>query len=206
MKKSTRNAWTLLASVALLFAGLTDTTFAQKRTVEEKPTGPVETKVDTRDSTVAYIEGDHLVVRLQDGRLEALRIPSEERFDIDGQKLALHELKPGMLLTEETFSTTRPVIVKTVEIVDGTVWHAGPGRLIVKTREGKIVDYRIVKWATVNINGKEQNLVSLRHGEPITATIITESPVAYEQREVRKHGHQRATQPAGSQTTAPPES
>lgn len=204
MTKNTRNVWILPASLALLFAGFTIGTFAQERTVEEKTTGPATTQfLETRDSTVVYIEGDHLVVRLKDGRLEALRIPAQERFDVDGQELTLQELKPGMILTEEVFATSRPVTVRTVDIVNGTVWHASPGHLIVRSREGKTVDYRIVKWATIKINGKEENITSLRHGEPISATIITEEPFVYESRDVRKHGH-RASQPAGSQT-APPE-
>ncbi len=198
MNRKSWNTFALLGTAALLAAGLSSSGFGQQRTVEEKQVGPAETTVDTRNATVAYIEGDHLVVRLPDGKLEAMQIPAEERFDIDGQKLALQELKPGMTLTEETVSTTRPIVVKTVEISDGTVWFATSTRLAIRTPEGKIVDYRIPEWATLEVNGKVESLLQLQRGDRITATVITEEPQTVSRREMRKHGHNPVAEPQAS--------
>ena len=189
MKKHMWSILMLMAALMWSLAAFASPTSAQERTVEEKEAGAAETTVDTRNTTVAYVEGDHLVVRLQDGRLEAMRIPPEERFNIEGQKLALNELKPGMVLTEETISTSRPVIVKTVEITDGTVWYAGPRRLLIKTHDGKMVDYKIADWAKIKMNGEMESLHQLKQGDHITATITTEEPTIVVSREVRKHGH-----------------
>lgn len=175
-----------LAAVGCVFAGQA---FAQQKTVEQKQTGPSQFQVDTRNTTVAYIEGNHLVVRLADGTLEAIRIPAGERFNIDGDRLTLHQLKPGMILTEQTFTTTRPIVVKTVEITDGTVWQASPTRLAIRTKENKVVDYTIPEWATITVNGEETSLHTLRRGQTITATIITEEPMTVSERAVRSHGH-----------------
>lgn len=187
-----RSASILFGTLALLSVGFTSTAFAQQRTVEEKQTGASETQVDTRNSTVVYIEGNHLVVRQENGTLQALQIPPEERFNIDGQKLTLQELKPGMVLTQEVISTTRPIVVKTVEIVDGTVWHAGARRLVIRTHEGKLVDYLIPKWGTIKIGGEERQLHELKRGDHISATIITEEPMTVVDRETRSHGHHPA--------------
>jgi len=91
MKRLTGKLSRPFAVSLLLFLGLilVVTGQAQQRTVERKQAGPAEIKVDTRNATVAYIEGDHLVVRLENGRLEAIRIPAEERFNIDGEKHTL---------------------------------------------------------------------------------------------------------------------
>jgi hypothetical protein len=190
MKRMGRN---ILASFAVLaltgFLG-----FAQQKTVEHTQTGPAKITVDTRDTTVAYIEGNHLVVRLADGSLEAIRIPPGERFNIEGQKLALHELKPGMTLTDEVFTTERPMMVKTVEIAEGKVFHAGPRYLIIHTREGKAVEYKIPEWATIKINGEEKSLHELKRGQTITATITTEEPMTVQERERRSHGHPLVTE------------
>lgn len=200
MKKHMWNILMLMGALVWSLAAFTGATFAQERTVEEKAAGPAETTVDTRNSTVAYIEGDHLVVRLEDGRLEAMRIPPQERFNIDGQKLALQELKPGMVLTEETISTSRPVVVKTVEIHDGTVWYAGPKRLVIKTHEGKMVDYRVPEWATVKVSGQVEALHQLKQGDHITATITTEEPMTITNREARSHGHHPVAEVKTSET------
>lgn len=194
MKKHVWNILMLAGALVWSLAAFTGATLAQEKTVEEKEAGPAEVKVDTRNSTVAYIEGNHLVVRLQDGTLEAMRIPPEERFDIDGQKLALNELKPGMVLTHEVVSTSRPITVKTVEISNGTVWHASSGRLLIRTRDGKIADYKIPEWATIKVNGKVEALHQLKRGEPISATITTEVPTVVVSREKRSHGHQAAAE------------
>lgn len=185
----------ILASCAVLaltgFAGLA---FAQQKTVENKQTGPATLTVDTRNTTVAYIEGNHLVVRLADGSLEAIRIPPEERFNIEGQKLTLHELKPGMTLTDEVFTTERPMMVKTVEITEGRVFHASPRRLVIHTQEGEVVDYKIPEWATVKINGEEKSLQELKRGQTITATITTEEPMMVQEQEKKSHGHPLVTE------------
>lgn len=135
------------------------------------------------------------MVRLANGALEAIRIPSEERFNIEGQKLTLHELKPGMTLTDEVFTTERPMMVKTVEITEGKVFHASPRYLVIHTKEGEVVDYKIPEWATIKINGEERSLHELKRGQTITATITTEVPTVVQEREKRSHGHALLTDP-----------
>lgn len=189
MKQIGRNILASFALVALASVGYTGQAFAQQKTVEHKQTGPDKITVDTRHTTVAYIEGNHLVVRLADGSLEAILIPPEERFNIEGQKLTLHELKPGMTLTDEIFTTEKPMMVKTVEITEGRVFHASPRYLVIHTKEGKVVDYKIPEWATIKINGQERSLHELRRGQTITATITIEEPMTFIDREKRSHGH-----------------
>lgn len=192
MKRLVINTLASFAVLALTgFAGLA---LAQQKTVEHTQTGPAKITVDTRDTTVAYIEANHLVVRLANGALEAIRIPPEERFNIEGQKLSLHELKPGMTLTDEIFTTERPMMVKTVEITEGKVFHASPRYLVIHTKEGEVVDYKIPEWATILINGQEKSLHELKRGQTITAKITTEVPTVVQEREKRSHGHHVAVE------------
>ena len=194
----------MLASFAavLVLPGIAGLAFAQQKTVEHTQTGPAKITVDTRDTTVAYVEGNHLVVRLANGTLEAIRIPPEERFNIEGQKLTLRELKPGMTLTDEVFTTERPMMVKTVEITEGKVFHATARRLIIHTKEGEVVDYNVPEWATVKINGEERSLHDLRQGQTITAKITTEVPTVVLEREKKSHGHALITE-SKAQTETP---
>lgn len=194
MKQMGRNVLASFAMVALASVGYIGQAFAQQKTVEHKQTGPAKLTVDTRHTTVAYIEGDHLVVRLANGSLEAIRIPPGERFNIEGQKLTLHELKPGMTLTDEIFTTEKPMMVKTVEITEGKVFHASPRRLVIHTKEGEVVDYRVPEWATIIIDGQERSLHELKRGQTITATITTEEPMTVIEHEKRSHGHAVVTE------------
>lgn len=192
----------LLASAGLVFSGFS---YAQQKTVEQKQTGPTEMMVDTKDTTVAYVEGNHLVVRLADGSLEAMRIPAGERFNIDGESLTLSELKPGMVLTKEIVTTSRPMVVKTVEVADGTVWFASGNRLIIRLKDGKTADYTIPEWATLTVNGEEGiPLHQLRQGQQITATFITEEPMTMAELKVSSHGHYGTAEPGnGVEQLAP---
>ena len=192
MKHVAKNILVSFAVLGLAAAGSVGLARAQQKTVEHKQTGPAEITVDTRNTTVAYIEGNHLVVRLADGSLEAIRIAPGERFNMEGQKLTLHELKPGMTLTDEVFTTERPMMVKTVEITAGKVWHATPRRLMIHTQDGEVVDYKVPDWATIKINGQERSLHELKRGQTITATITTEEPTTVVDREKRSHGHPAA--------------
>jgi len=194
MKQIGRNLLASFAAIALASVAYVGQAFAQQKTVEETQTGPAKITVDTRDATVAYIEGNHLVVRLADGSLEAIRIPPGERFNIEGQKLTLHELKTGMRLTDEIFTTEKPMMVKTVEITEGRVFYAGSSRLIIHTKEGEALDYKIPEWATIKINGQERSLHELKVGQTITATITTEEPMTVIDREKRSHGHPVVTE------------
>lgn len=198
MKQIERNILWSFAVVALASMGFVGQALAQQKTMEHQQTGPAKITVDTRNTTVAHIEGDHLVVRLANGALEAIRIPPEERFNIEGQKLSLHELKPGMTLTDEVFTTERPMMVKTVEITEGRVFFSSPRRLTIHTKEGEVVDYKIPEWATIMINGQERSLHELKRGQTITATITTEEPMTVIDQEKRSHGH-----PLVSESMAP---
>lgn len=203
MKQIGRNILASFAVVALASVAYVGQAFAQQKTVEHTQTGPDKITVDTRHTTVTYIEGNHLVVRLADGSLEAIRIPPEERFNIEGQKLTLHELKPGMTLTDEVYTTEKPMMVKTVEITEGRVFYVGPRRLTIHTKEGEVVNYNIPEWATTIINGEERSLHELRRGQTITATITTEEPITVVDREKRSHGHPAAEPKAMAEVPLP---
>ena len=199
-----RTMWILflgLATFALTGIFFTANAGAQQRTTEQRQTGEAQVRVEVRNGTVAYIEGDYLVARLEDGRLEAFRVPEGFLFNIEGKQLTLQELTPGMELTQTIVSTTKPVVVKTVDIVDGTVWQASHNKLAIRDRNNKLVEYEIPEWAKIRINGQDRDLFELRHGQRITATIITEEPMTLVEQESKVHGRYPAK--AAPKTEAP---
>jgi hypothetical protein len=170
------------AAAACLFVGNAQ---AQKKTVERIPAGPHQTQVTMHHSTVVAVEGNHLVVRRSSGIVEALEIPEDFRFHMDGRTLSVHELQPGMIVTETVTTITKPMIVKTVQIHDGTVWHAAGENVTIRDKANKLTEYRIPSWAKVEVDGIEQSVFDLRRGMKLTTTIITEQPLDVVERQSR---------------------
>jgi hypothetical protein len=165
---------------------------AQQKTVEHRAAGPNEVKVELKQSTVAYIEGRHLVARLPDGSLEAVRVPEGTLFEVEGQQMRLSQMQPGMIITETTIYTTKPEVVRTVEISDGTIFHVIGNSLIIRDKNNKMIHLRIPEWARITIQGEKRTLQDLRPGMKVTATFITEEPMTRIERQTTT----RVTRPA----------
>lgn len=196
--KRQNTLWTQLIGVLAFTAAATflaGSAWAQQKTVEEHPAGPHEVEVQLNHSAVVYVEGNHIVVRLEDGRLEALMIPENFRFHHDGETLSVHQLKPGMKLTETVTTTTKPMMVRTVEIHNGTIWNAAGEHVTIHDQEGKMHRFRIPAWAKVDIDGEERTVYELQRGMKIDATIITEEPLTVVEREAKTRVHPPAEAP-----------
>lgn len=175
-----------LLAFAALTTFLAGSASAQQKTVEQRPAGPHTVQVELTHSTVVLVEGNHLVARLEDGRLEAVMVPDDFRFHMDGRVLSVHELEPGMVLTETVTSTEKPVIVKTVEIHEGTIWNVNGENVYIRLKNtNKVQHLRIPGWAPVKIDGVNQSVFNLHRGMNISATVITEEPVNIVEREAR---------------------
>ena len=193
------------AAAACFFVGNAQ---AQQKTVERIPAGPHQVQVTMHHSTVVAVDGNHMVVRRSDGRLQALEVPEDFRFHMDGRTLSVHELQPGMIVTETVTSISKPIIVKTVTIDHGTVWHASGENVTIRDKNNKLNRYRIPSWATVKIEGIDQSVFNLRKGMLITATIITEEPVEIVEQETRttvRHPVQPAKPAVAEAPTPAPE-
>ena len=192
------------AAAACLFVGNAQ---AQQKTVEHIPAGPHEVQITMHHSTVVTVDDNHLVVRRSGGQLEALEVPEEFRFHMNGSTLSVHELKPGMIVTETVTSISRPIIVKTVLVDHGTIWHASGQNVIIRDKNNKLNRYTIPSWAKVNVNGIEQSVFELRKGMEITTTIITEEPIEVVEKQTRTTVRHPAepTKPAVAEAAPVPE-
>lgn len=189
------------AAAACLFVGNAQ---AQEKTVERIPTGPHEVQVSMHHSTVYAVEGNHLVVRRASGQLEALEVPEDFRFHMDGRTLSVHQLEPGMIVTETVTTISKPMIVKTVKIDHGTVWHTTGEDVIIRTKDNQLNRYKIPSWTKVSINGVDQTVFELRKGMEITTTIITEEPLQVVEQQTRTTVRQPPEPPKPAVAEAPP--
>ena len=63
-----------------------------------------QTTLEIKNGQVLKVEGNTLIVRTAEG-VKSVEVPDDFRFDMNGKKLAVQELKPGMMLT--AFITTK---------------------------------------------------------------------------------------------------
>ena len=184
-----RNGWkgmglTLAAgTICLAFAVSMN---AQVQTDTTTTKGDVSKTVQVERGEVVLVQGNDLVVKMEDGSIRHFpNVPDSARVTVDGKSLGIHDLKPGMKLQRTITTTTTPQTVKTVETVTGRVWHVQPPRSVTLTLEdGTNQTFRIPSGQKFNINGQMVDAFGLRKGMVVNATRITETPstVVSEQR------------------------
>src|SRR5207344_2340232 len=78
------------------------------------------TKTEVRKFEVIAVDGNNLTVRNENGT-QQYTVPDDFRFTVDGKKLSVKQMKPGMkgTATVTTKTTVWPVTV--TEIKEGTV-------------------------------------------------------------------------------------
>lgn len=134
---------------------------------------------NVRDFELIAVDGNHLVVRDQNGTRE-LTVPPDFRFTVDGKSLTVGDLRPGMKGTATVTTTTieRPVYVTTVKM--GTVLSQSGRSVVIREDNGKIhrftqseSDARGVSWY---IDDKPVRMTDLEKGDKLAATIVSQGP------------------------------
>jgi LPXTG-motif cell wall-anchored protein len=155
-------------------------TMAQPTTTSaQTERGTPTEKTQTLSGTVVQVEGNTLVVKMSSGDIRMFTPPPDRRFIVDGKELTLSELQPGTKLKATVKETTTPVVDRTVQTLEGTVWYTAAPTVILTLQNGENRMYRVESGSPVKFydsDGKEQTVFDLRKGMRIKATKITEAP------------------------------
>lgn len=166
----------LLAAGAFAFAIGTASAWAQDTTSTSIRHGEPAVATEVKDARIVYVEGNNLVLSLQNGKVEHLVVPFDEKFHVDGKEITVRDLTPGTRLTQTVTTTTTPRYVNTVRTLKGKVWHVNaPGSVILTLPDGTHQSYKVPSHARFTINGQEKSVFDLRKGMKLEATIITDS-------------------------------
>jgi glucose/arabinose dehydrogenase len=177
------NSWMkkgLVLAAGTLCLAFAASTGAQVQTQTTTKAGQSSQVVKVERGEVVAVEGNDLIVRMEDGSLRHFEnIPESAKVTVDGKQLGIHDLKPGMKLQRTITTTTTPQIVTTVETVTGKVWYVAPPLTVILTLEnGTNQSFKIPKDQKFNVNGEMVDAFALRKGMVVTATKIVEVPVS----------------------------
>ena len=178
----------LMLVVGIVCLAFTATMTAQVQTDTTTTAGKASKDVQVERGEVVLVQGNDLVVKMEDGTIRHFpNVPESARVTVDGKSLGIHDLKPGMKLQRTITTTSTPQTVKTVQTVTGKVWNVMPPRTVTLTLEdGTNQTFKIPKDQKFNVNGQMVDAFGLRKGMVISATKIVETPevVVSQQRQV----------------------
>jgi hypothetical protein len=149
---------------------------AQDTTTTTARHGEASYDTQVRNAEVVYVEGNDLVLKLEDGKVEHLLVPESDRFTVNGSDVSVHALVPGAKLTQTITTTTSPRYVTSIRTLQGKVWHVNPhaSTVILTLPEGKNQSYTIPSHAKITVDGKKKTVFDLRKGMKLQATIVTD--------------------------------
>jgi LPXTG-motif cell wall-anchored protein len=182
-------AMTILAVGAIGFV-LTVKTSAQVQSSTEEKVGQATKQVTVEHATVITVEGNDLVVKMEDGSIRHVaNVPESARVTVDGRELGIHELQPGMHLSKTVTTTTTPKVIVTTQTVTGKVWHVSPPNSVTLTMDNnENQTFKIPKGQKFTVNGKETDAFGLKKGMIVSATKVVEEPVTQVEHEAKLAG------------------
>jgi hypothetical protein len=143
------------------------TASAQKTTVSQ-----------VRRFQVVSVDGNKVVVKGQRGSQE-YTVPDDFRFTVNGKKVSVHELKPGMRGSATITTTTTVTPVYTTAVRNAEVVQASASSVIVRGPKGfQMYTEGEVQKRGIKVykNGRPVTFSDLHAGDKLTATIVTEGP------------------------------
>lgn len=162
-------------ATAFVFAIVAIAAWGQDTTTTTIKHGEKSYETQVKNAEVVYVEGNDLVLKFENGKIEHLVAPDSDTFTIDGKDVTVHELVAGTKLTQTITTTTAPRYVSSVRVLKGKVWHVNPPRYVVVTLpDGKNQEYMVPSHAKFIIGGKPKTVFELRKGMMFEATIVTD--------------------------------
>ena len=204
LKEAGRNKWLCSIALCLATALACGNIQAQDTSTTTRIPGQPTVQTEVRRGRVVYVSGNDVVVKTEDGQVKDFDVPERTRFTVDGKDLSVHQLTPGMMLTQTITTVTTPYTVKTVRTINGKVWHvSAPKKVILSFPDGPNKEYTVPEGTMFQVDGKQKSIFELRKGVNISATVITESPEDVMTTEHRVTG--RTPTPPTVAVTPPPD-
>jgi len=164
---------------------------AQVQSSTSTTTHQATQEVQVEHGVVVSVQGNDVVVRMEDGSMRHLaNVPESARATVDGKQIGVHQLKPGMHLSKTITTTTTPKVITTTQTVTGKVWHVNPPTSVILTMEnGENQQFKIPNGQKFMVNGQMTDAWGLKKGMNVSATKVVEQPVTEVEQQARLSGH-----------------
>src|SRR4030095_1333344 len=164
--------------------------------------------VELKDFEVIAVFGNKLILRDQTGTRE-ITVPDDFRFTIDGKKMSVSELTPGMKGTATVTTTTTVTPVFVTEVREAEVLRASDMSMTVRGAECNTRRFTQGELNKRGIDivkdGKAVRIADLKKGDKLTAVIITATaPAVLTEQEVQATLAESPAQPAPTTMAAAP--
>jgi len=171
---------------------------AQVQTQTNATTTGATTQVNVERGEVVLVDGNDLVVKMEDGSIRHIpNVPESAKVEVDGKELGIHDLKPGMKLEHTVTTTSTERMITTVQSVTGKVWHVTPPSSVILTlQDGTNQSFKIPKGQKFNIDGKTVDAWGLKKGMTVSATKVVEEPETVVEHEKKLTGKMPPPPPA----------
>ena len=165
-------------ATAMVCLAFTLTMSAQVETKTTTTAGHPTVVSSVERGEVMAVSGNDLIVRMADGSMRNYEnVPDSARVTVDGKKLGLRDLKPGMKLQRTITTTSTPMTATTVQTVKGKVWFINPPSTIILTMEdNKNQQFKIPEGQKFNVDGKMVDAFEVRKGMIVSATKVVQVP------------------------------
>ena len=178
MSTKMRNATFNLSAAMILCLLFAVGVSAQVKTDTATTSGQPKVETQVERGEVVTVNGNDLVVKMEDGSLRHFaNVPESAKVTVDGKELGIHDLKPGMKLERSITTTTTPKTITTTQTVTGTVSQVTPpNAVILRLEDGTTQKFNIPKGQKFTVDGQETDAFGLRKGMKISATKVVEEP------------------------------
>ena len=178
---TSKSRWTpmlLVFGVGASFLAFALGMSAQVQTQTNTTSGPAAVKTSVERGEVVYVEGNELMVKMEDGTLrDFANVAESARVVVNGKEIGIHDVKVGMKLEKTITTTTTPKTVTTVQTVTGKVFHVSPPTsVILILADNTTQKFTIPKDQKFNIDGQMVDAWGLKKGMKVSATKIVEVP------------------------------
>jgi hypothetical protein len=177
---------------SVLFFALSLPVTGQVNTEKTTRTGEPIEQVTVERGTIVAIQGNNVVVKMDDGTLRDFHnVPDSLTFMVDGKPVNIKNAKVGMKLEKQTITTTTPRIITTVQTVTGKVWQVrAPDWVILTFDDGTNQRFNIPPGQkfTNKLTGKQFDAFGLKKGMMIDAQKVTEVAETLVEDQVKRTG------------------